>query len=57
MNIGKYLKMYSEDLQVKGYADNTISNYVSDKGDKGNSKGEVIPRLLTCRILKYSDVG
>lgn len=29
MNIGKYLQMYSEDLKLKNYSDNTIKNYVS----------------------------
>lgn len=28
MNIGKYLQMYSEDLQIKNYAKNSIENYV-----------------------------
>ena len=27
MNIGKYVKMYSDDLRFKHYAENTISNY------------------------------
>ena len=27
MNIGKYVKVYSEDLRFKHYSDNTISNY------------------------------
>ena len=27
MNIGKYVKMYSEDLRFKHYSENTISNY------------------------------
>ena len=29
MNIGKYLQMYSEDLKLKNYSENTIKNYVS----------------------------
>lgn len=29
MNIGKYIKQYSEDLRLKNYADSTISNYCS----------------------------
>lgn len=29
MNIGKYLELYSEDLKVKNYSNNTIQNYVS----------------------------
>lgn len=29
MNIGRYLKMYSEDLQLKNYAQSSIDNYVS----------------------------
>ena len=29
MNIGKYLKLYSEDLRIKNYSNNTIQNYVS----------------------------
>ena len=29
MNIGKYLQMYSEDLKLKNYSENTIQNYVS----------------------------
>lgn len=29
MNIGKYLQMYSEDLQLKNYSENSIKNYVS----------------------------
>lgn len=29
MNIGKYVKMYSEDLRFKNYSENTISNYAS----------------------------
>jgi site-specific recombinase XerD len=29
MNIGKYLELYSRDLQLKNYAKNTIENYVS----------------------------
>lgn len=29
MNIGKYVKMYSEDLKIKNYSDNTIKNYCS----------------------------
>jgi site-specific recombinase XerD len=29
MNIGKYLELYSEDLRVKNYSNNTIQNYVS----------------------------
>ena len=28
MNIGKYIEMYSKDLQLKNYAKNTIENYV-----------------------------
>ncbi|MFV8336454.1 phage integrase N-terminal SAM-like domain-containing protein [Flavobacterium sp. RSP29] len=27
MNIGKYVELYSEDLKLKNYSDNTISNY------------------------------
>jgi integrase/recombinase XerD len=29
MNIGKYLEMYSRDLRLKNYSDNTIENYCS----------------------------
>lgn len=29
MNIGKYIQIYSEDLKLKNYADNTIKNYVA----------------------------
>lgn len=29
MNIGKYVELYSEDLKLKNYSDNTISNYCS----------------------------
>lgn len=29
MNIGKYTELYSEDLRLKNYAENTITNYVS----------------------------
>ena len=29
MNIGKYIKMYSEDLRIKNYSDTTIENYCS----------------------------
>lgn len=29
MNIGKYVKKYSEDLRFKNYSENTISNYAS----------------------------
>jgi hypothetical protein len=29
MNIGKYLELYSEDLRLKAYAQNSIENYVS----------------------------
>jgi site-specific recombinase XerD len=29
MNIGKYVQMYSEDLKLKNYAENTILNYCS----------------------------
>lgn len=29
MNIGKYISMYSEDLKLKNYSDNTIKNYCS----------------------------
>ena len=29
MNIGKYVEMYSEDLRLKNYSQNTISNYCS----------------------------
>lgn len=29
MNIGKYLELYSEDLRIKNYSNNTIQNYVS----------------------------
>jgi len=29
MNIGKYLEMYSRDLSLKNYSDNTIENYCS----------------------------
>lgn len=29
MNIGKYIQMYSEDLKLKNYSENTISNYCS----------------------------
>lgn len=29
MNIGKYLELYSEDLRMKNYSNNTIQNYVS----------------------------
>lgn len=29
MNIGKYLELYSEDLKIKNYSNNTIQNYVS----------------------------
>lgn len=32
MNIGKYLQMYSEDLEVKNYSKSTIENYVSQVG-------------------------
>lgn len=29
MNIGKYIQLYSEDLRLKNYAENTIKNYCS----------------------------
>jgi site-specific recombinase XerD len=29
MNIGKYLELYSRDLEIKNYSKNTIENYVS----------------------------
>lgn len=29
MNIGKYVELYSEDLKMKNYSENTISNYCS----------------------------
>ena len=29
MNIGKYIELYSEDLRMKNYSNNTIQNYVS----------------------------
>ena len=29
MNIGKYIELYSEDLRIKNYSNNTIQNYVS----------------------------
>lgn len=29
MNTGKYLELYSEDLRIKNYSNNTIQNYVS----------------------------
>ncbi len=29
MNIGKYVELYSEDLRVKNYSENTIYNYCS----------------------------
>ena len=29
MNIGKYVEMYSNDLKLKNYSQNTIDNYVS----------------------------
>lgn len=29
MNIGKYITLYSEDLKLKNYSDNTIKNYAS----------------------------
>lgn len=29
MNIGKYVEMYSEDLKLKNYSENTIANYCS----------------------------
>ena len=29
MNIGKYVKLYSEDLKLKNYSENTIANYSS----------------------------
>ena len=29
MNIGKYVQLYSEDLQLKNYSTNTINNYCS----------------------------
>ena len=28
MNIGKYVKVYSEDLRLKNYSENTIENYL-----------------------------
>lgn len=29
MNIGRYVKMYSDDLRLKNYSSNTIENYCS----------------------------
>ncbi len=29
MNIGKYVKKYSEDLRLKNYAESTVENYSS----------------------------
>ena len=29
MNIGRYTQLYSEDLKLKNYSENTIKNYVS----------------------------
>ena len=29
MNIGKYVELYSEDLKLKNYSENTIANYSS----------------------------
>ena len=32
MNIGRYVKMYSEDLRFKNYSENTIKNYSAQVG-------------------------
>ena len=29
MKIGKYIELYSEDLKLKNYSDNTIKNYIN----------------------------
>lgn len=49
MNIGKYVQVYSEDLRLKNYADNTIKNY--------SSQVELFLRYFDKVVTKPSEIS
>lgn len=49
MNIGKYVQLYSEDLQLKNYSKNTIKNYVSQV--------ELFLKYFNDKVAKPSEIS
>lgn len=64
MNIGNYLSRYSEDLKIKNYSENTISNYVSQVGlflKRFNSQvtkpSEITEKMIKAWLLEAKSIN
>lgn len=64
MNIGKYIKMYSEDLRIKNYAESSIENYVSqvslflkDHESVATKPSEISERQIKEWLLKAKTIN
>ena len=64
MNIGKYVELYSEDLRLKNYSENTISNYCSQVkifleyfNKVATKPSEISERQIKDRLLTISING
>lgn len=64
MNIGKYVQLYSEDLQIKGYAKTTIENYcsqvalfLSDHNSVATKPSEISERQIKTWLLKANTIN
>jgi site-specific recombinase XerD len=64
MNIGKYAELYSEDLRLKNYSQNTIDNYVSQVKcflthfDKQVTKpSEINEKMIKCWLLEAKSIN
>lgn len=58
MNVGKYIKLYSEDLRLKNYAESSIKNYcsqvamfLSDHENVANKPSEIYERQIKDWLL------
>jgi site-specific recombinase XerD len=64
MNIGNYLSRYSEDLILKNYSENTISNYVSQVGlflkrfnDQVTKPSEIKEQMIKSWLLEAKSIN
>lgn len=64
MNIGKYVQLYSEDLRLKNYSENTIKNYCSQVelflnhfNDKATKPSEISEKMIKSWLMLVKSVN